>query len=711
MSPNHTSLRYVRHVLAVATPTADCLASILDHLAPCLREHASGGLTATETNQMDGIRVAVEQLVGVCFQNYKNLSEDEPRGIAKQVPELQPAPALAIAVELNRILQKDPAAPEALRAFTAHLQTAARACYRRHHSVFLGDRHREQTSGSHADRQGHDGVSNARDDGHARLFAGLSQMCLGLCRELGVDHTIADAEVLPGGVRLPQIAAGVYCVEASACVSKLLSANPPPAPPGAVAIDLVDALCELQEAAVAADVSASPDAPFTTGRPETGRAPPHSGHHPPYPGASGAPAAPALDPKAIFAPHVACWIEAARETLLRACVSALGTHGVGGAAMDAAYREAHAALEGFERVVSRWPDAAVSLEEVLADADRLLLRRIGAAVDQSKQAAAGGLFRGNAPQSLNAAHDAQSLHGHGAAATRESVRFTGRHPRAAAFGHNARDFTAARSAATEDLGRRRLAAASRRRHTACARARLWRPALRRAPPPRRRAWFERGSERGSATSLGARVRGGGLRAHGARSGAHRAQGDGGVRPGARPAAGALGRRHRRRQERGGRAFRPAGAEVLGELRAQCGPPPQGGGAGGSAGPSLLEALRASATRRCWRAAAGARRAPSRGAAGGRAGALADGVASPRRYSIRRRRRALDAEEACVLEGDAEVGGPGSLPGRVARRAGRRDGAGAGARRNRRGGVAGAIRAAARAGRRCAGCGRTWARRR
>jgi len=284
VSPNHTSLRYVRHVLAVATPTADCLASILDHLAPCLREHASGGLTATETNQMDGIRVAVEQLVGVCFQNYKNLSEDEPRGIAKQVPELQPAPALAIAVELSRILQKDPAAPEALRAFTTHLQTAARACYRRHHSVFLGDRHREQTSGSHADRQGHDGVSNARDDGHARLFAGLSQMCLGLCRELGVDHTIADAEVLPGGVRLPQIAAGVYCVEASACVSKLLSANPPPAPPGAEAIDLVDALCELQEAAVAADVSASPDAPFTTGRPEAGRAPPTFRPPPALPG-------------------------------------------------------------------------------------------------------------------------------------------------------------------------------------------------------------------------------------------------------------------------------------------------------------------------------------------------------------------------------------------------------------------------------------------
>ena len=75
VSPSHTSLRYVRHVLAVATPTADCLAAVLDHLAPCLRESMDGRLTSTEADQLAGIRAAVEQLVGVCFQNYKNLSE------------------------------------------------------------------------------------------------------------------------------------------------------------------------------------------------------------------------------------------------------------------------------------------------------------------------------------------------------------------------------------------------------------------------------------------------------------------------------------------------------------------------------------------------------------------------------------------------------------------------------------------------------------
>ena len=603
VSPNHTSLRYVRHVLAVATPTADCLASILDHLAPCLREHASGGLTATETNQLDGIRVAVEQLVGVCFQNYKNLSEDEPRGIAKQVPELQPAPALAIAVELNRILQKDPAAPEALRAFTAHLQTAARACYRRHHSVFLGDRGRNENEGVSS----RDGMNDA---GHARLFAGLSQMCLGLCRELGVDHTIADAEVLPGGVRLPQIAAGVYCVEASACVSKMLSANPPPAPPGAEAIDLVDALCELQEAAVAADVSDGES--FANRNDVQHRG--HSGHHPPYPGANGAPAASALDPKAIFAPHVACWIEAARETLLHACVCALGTHGVGGAAMDAAYREAHAALEGFERVVSRWPDAAVNLEEVLADADRLLLHRIGTAADESKNAAAGGLFRGYAPNAGGAAGvvDAGAVAANRAASARfaharpgtvrESVRFTGRQlQRAPAFGHDAREFRTARgaSAIEEETpaspgGRAGAGAMHRLRAGKAAAAAALRQA--RAAAEKARLKFERGSDSKSA-----------LGSPGSAS-------EGYVPAELAAALTALKAMEVLRPEVGqrlvlwvaaagggksaaGEAFGRRSAEVLGELRAQyAGHLRRAVALVANAGPSLLEALRASATR-------------------------------------------------------------------------------------------------------------------
>ena len=611
VSPNHTSLRYVRHVLAVATPTADCLALILDHLAPCLREHASGGLTATEMNALDGIRTAVEQLVGVCFQNYKNLSEDEPRGIAKALPETQPAPALAIAVELSRILQRDPTSPEALRQLQTHLQTAARACYRRHHSVFLGDRNRNENE-----------VSDPSDPGHARLFAGLSQMCLGLCRELGVDHQIQDAEVLPGRTLLPQIAAGVYCVEASACVSKMLSSNPPPAPPGAEAIDLVDALCELQEAAVAADVSDEYDG--------AGKKP--GGHHPPYPGANGSPAAVALDPKQIFAPHVASWIEAARETLLHACVSALGKHGVGGVAMEEAYGEARCALEGFERVVGRWPDAAVNLEEVLADADRLLLHRIGAAADETKQAtSAGGLFRGYVPSGNNghanengnrdprstftnanragfnrvsvaSAFAANSRH---PGTVRESVRFTGHTlRRAPAFG--AGNGNGAHGNDTGICEERQIGSpSSKTTNSNAANGALHR--LRAGKAAAASALLK--AARGKFTD-----RGGGDRASEKRHGSPGTVEEGYVPPELAAALTALKAMEVLRPEVGqrlvtwvaaagggqraaGDTFGRRSAEVLGELRAQyAGHLRRAVGLVTNAGPSLLEALRQSATR-------------------------------------------------------------------------------------------------------------------
>jgi hypothetical protein len=620
VSPNHTSLRYVRHVLAVATPTADCLASILDHLAPCLRESASGGLTATETNQLDGIRVAVEQLVGVCFQNYKNLSEDEPRGIAKQVPDVQPAPALAIAVELSRILQRDPTAPEALRQLQNHLQTAARSCYRRHHSVFLGDRGSNSANSSMQN-------SDVNDTGHARLFAGLSQMCLGLCRELGVDHTIQDSNVLPGAVRLPQIAAGVYCVEASACVSKMLSANPPPAPPGVEAIDLVDALCELQEAAVAADVS---DDPYGGAVVENRAHKFGGGHHPPYPGANGALAASALDPKAIFAPHVASWIEAARETLLHACVVALGKHGVGGAAMDEAYRESHASLEGFERVVARWPDAAVSLEEVLADADRLLLHRIGAAADEQKQHASGGLFRGYAASTVTNANarDAASTAGYARGAgyrdagassgashadafgrrhpgtVRESVRFTGRQlRRAPAFGDGTgvRGTSAGIDPSIEEESSQlgspgkadRVGAFHRLRAGKAAAAAALQKARAAAEKARMKAFSDRGEKSlgvpGTAeegyipAELAAALT--------ALKAMEVLRPEVGQRLMLWVAAAGGG------QRAAGESFGRRSAEVLGELRAQyAGHLRRAVGLVSSAGPSLLEALRASATR-------------------------------------------------------------------------------------------------------------------
>ena len=196
-------------------------------------------------------------------------------------------------------------------------------------------------------------------------------------------------------------------------MAKMLTQHPLARAPGAEAIDLVDALCELQEAAVAADVSDQHDANL-------------GGHQPPrtiprIPASAERPP-PRRRSQGALRAHAASWIEAARETLLHGCVSALGKHGVGGAAMDEAYREAHTALEGFERVVARWPDAAAALEKVLADADRLLLQRVGAAAEEGGRGVhTGGLFRGYANGNAGASIDS-AARPHG---VRESVRFTG----------------------------------------------------------------------------------------------------------------------------------------------------------------------------------------------------------------------------------------------------------------------------------------------
>ena len=44
VSESYTSLRYIQHLLAVATPTADCLSLIRDHLKLALRRQADGSL-------------------------------------------------------------------------------------------------------------------------------------------------------------------------------------------------------------------------------------------------------------------------------------------------------------------------------------------------------------------------------------------------------------------------------------------------------------------------------------------------------------------------------------------------------------------------------------------------------------------------------------------------------------------------------------------
>ena len=103
----------------------------------------------------------------------------------------------------------------------------------------------------------------------------------------------------------------------------------------------------------------------------------------------------------------------------------------------------------------RWPDVATQLERVLADADRLLLNRVGAFVTRAggeiiteatiPAAAAGYSARGGVGASADPGRS--GLHGH--RGVRESARFTGHNlqrPPLSAYGGGAHNGSAARNA-------------------------------------------------------------------------------------------------------------------------------------------------------------------------------------------------------------------------------------------------------------------------
>ena len=83
-----------------------------------------------------------------------------------------------------------------------------------------------------------------------------------------------------------------------------------------------------------------------------------------------------FDARGLFQLHIDRWIESARLRLQTGCSTALNNKGVSEAAMDDIYAEMHIALEGFEKIVTRWPDVGLPLEEILVGAERLVLLRI-----------------------------------------------------------------------------------------------------------------------------------------------------------------------------------------------------------------------------------------------------------------------------------------------------------------------------------------------
>ena len=336
VSETYTSLRYIQHLLAVATPTADCLSLIRDHLKLALRRQADGSLGSTEGQMLNGIRSAVMTLVCVCLANYKSLDESEFRGITESIPPIVPAPALDVSLELFKALQRDPSSSGALEILTENITSAARACFKKNKAVLVNEKRK---------------LAVNNKDLVTQLYVAIGELCVALKNELETDRVIQSASEFPGGFSLPALSADMYCTEVAATFKDALDACPPSGPPSTDVLDCIERSCNLQASASIEEKDGQ-----------------RMG-------------APKLDTRKIFQPHIDGWITAAQRRLEVRCVAVLTTKGIVGPAIEEAYIAMNDALHGFERIVTRWPDQALALERVLVSAERLLIKQIAESVE------------------------------------------------------------------------------------------------------------------------------------------------------------------------------------------------------------------------------------------------------------------------------------------------------------------------------------------
>ena len=333
VSESYASLRYVQHLLAVATPTADCLSLICQHLKLPLRKEAEGTLSGMELQILNGhVRGGVLSLVCVCFQNYKSLDESEFRGIvdANSTPHEIPAPALDVSLELFRMLKRNETNDQVFEILASNLSSAARTCYKRNKAVILGDAQM---------------LAMEDPETNSTLYQLIGTLCQNILKELEVDHVVQDSCLMPIGFSLPLVSSDIYCAELTSTVSYALKKTPPSAPPSNEVLGCIDYCCEVESASLREE-GESPSVPAR------------------------------FDTRGLFQSHIDRWIESARLRLEAGCSNALNNKGVSEAAMDDIYGEMHLALEGFEKIVTRWPDVGLPLEEILVGAERLVLLRI-----------------------------------------------------------------------------------------------------------------------------------------------------------------------------------------------------------------------------------------------------------------------------------------------------------------------------------------------
>ncbi|KAG7535580.1 hypothetical protein ISN45_Aa08g029930 [Arabidopsis thaliana x Arabidopsis arenosa] len=334
VSDAYTRLRYLSYVMDVASPTKDCLDLIHDFLFPILMTSNHKAVLSHQENRLLGeIDEQIQQILASAFENYKSLDELSFSGM-KDVFESAtgtPAPAVESAVKLYGLLN-DVLTPEAQLKLCRYFQAASKK-RSRIHLLETNDLLNNRSEGVPVDPMA-----------LPASYQKMKSLILSLKNEISTDIAIHNCNVLPSFIDLPNHSAAIYSVDLCNRLREFLLVWPPPGPSPAV-VDLVITTADFQR-----DISSWNINPIKGG----------------------------VNAKELFYSYITTWIEEKRRVLYELCKletsKACGEiPGLTSPFVDEMYERLNGTLDEYDIIIRRWPEYAISLEKVVADAEKAIV--------------------------------------------------------------------------------------------------------------------------------------------------------------------------------------------------------------------------------------------------------------------------------------------------------------------------------------------------
>ncbi|XP_050204995.1 uncharacterized protein LOC126655039 [Mercurialis annua] len=337
VSDSYTKLRYLSHVMNVATPTKGCLELVYELLVPIIKARGEKSLTRQEKTLLLDCETQIESLLANVFENYKSLDETSPTGLANLFGPIEEstAPALAPAVEVYTLLH-DILSQDAQTMLRNYLQTAAKKRCRKH----MTETDEFMSSNSEGFIMDSITISTA--------YLKMKKLCVSIGKEIQADIKIHNQHIFPSSIDLSNITAAVYSTELCNRLRSFLSAWPPSSPQPHVN-ELLIAIADLERDLEFWNIS-----------------PVHGG----------------VDSRGLFHTYIMVWVQEMQLNLLEQCKAekvpwaGVTTNYSTSPFAEEMYEKIKDCLIGYEVVINRWPQYSLILENAVSDSERAIIKAL-----------------------------------------------------------------------------------------------------------------------------------------------------------------------------------------------------------------------------------------------------------------------------------------------------------------------------------------------